>query len=106
MALRLYLFLLEANATEALAKAKPELKAGARYAINCFAVEHSLDKAKEPLDTFFSKMGWTGLEIRQEKEVPAKLSAIPDPEMQKMAKVAGEKGIAFTVYSTEIKPNA
>lgn len=106
MSLGLYLFLLEAKASPALAKAKPELKAGNRYAINCFAVENSLEAAKKPLDSFFGKLGWSDLEIKGEKQVPPKLSAIPDEKMQQLAKVAAEKGVAFTVYTKGVQADA
>lgn len=106
MGLGLYMFLMEATAGDALARAKPDLRAGGRYAINCFAVENSMEAAKEPLEVFFGKLGWQGVEFKAEKQVPPKLSAIPDPEMQRLAKVAGEKGVAFTVYANEIKPDA
>lgn len=104
MGLNLYLFMIEAVASEKLAKAKPELRSGERYTINCFAVESSLEKAREPMERFFGKLGWTGVEVKREKQVPPKLSAIPDPAMQQLAKKAAEKGVAFTVYTKDLQP--
>lgn len=101
MSLKLCLFLIEATASERLAKAKPELKAGSRYVINCFAVEQSIEKARGILPRFFRKTGWDELTVKGEKIVPPTLRAIPDPELRKLAKTASEKGVAFMVYANE-----
>ncbi|MCA0045037.1 hypothetical protein [Celeribacter litoreus] len=106
MSLNLYLFLIEATASQALAVQKPEVRVGGRYMINCFAVESSLEKAKAPLPRYFRKIGWNSVEIKGEKQVPPTLRAISEPKLREAAETAAKRGVAFVVYTQEVKQAA
>ncbi|WP_439104770.1 hypothetical protein [Celeribacter marinus] len=95
----LYLMLIEADAGS-----NAHLVAGRRYIINCFAVAESVEGAKAPVNSFFSRYGWSNIEIQKIKQVPLRLSAFPTPELKAAARKAADKGVGYVVYDKPDTP--
>ncbi len=103
MAHKLYLYLIHAQADASISQRHKGLLTGKNYAMNCFAVDGDIEQAQKSVSNILSKFGWKNIEFIQSKEVPQKLSAIPDKQLQELAKTAGRKGFAYHVYSSPIE---